>query len=493
MGAGSSRGLTRMFTFCIERLGSTSIGDTSISRSDQKRFRNPRRMREFTKSLFSSSLALSLVGARQLAATLAPTCRGPLLPFPHASLESVTQSATSGLSRRFQHYFEIGDSAQRGLVDLANAAVRLDASGLLKPGTDVANAFVESLGPLASNSDLYVDWQELRNKIDIYDLVRNVESRLNAADGASIAELVDRGYALGDFHALWAVEGLGNYYAVQATERFKEPQDILTDPVALRLPDKSLTMMNAGLGLAFAERLLKEYTSQNGSPNADELVHRFIRLCNANATPGYTGCALESLGLVAKTFFPSTIQQIDRAILANDDDSVLGYFWHGVGRGNYFSLSNFLPCGGISWTRLVRQSTHRIGQQSLVAGLAWAMTLVNMRTPNIMEKCLRVRGNQIAKVDAAAFANGVESACVIRLDVSPKAPFIHAFHEAYRDSAKSPVADLWKCWITQPCQTASRVRDEFALLNCLETVFAYRCAVGVSVDTTGAKSEGGVR
>ena len=68
------------------------------------------------------------------------------------------------------------------------------------------------------------------------------------------------------------------------------------------MPEKSLTMMHAGLGLALAESLMKQLTLESSTQEIERVLKAFIKLCNNNSRPGYVGCALESLGLVTRCF-----------------------------------------------------------------------------------------------------------------------------------------------------------------------------------------------
>jgi hypothetical protein len=430
-------------------------------------------MRELTKSIASSSWALSLFGVQRMTDLFSAGRSNDSFTLCARSLNDATDVAKSNLSHRFRRLYDLGDGAQRGMVDLASAAIRFDAAGLIKPSIDIANPLVEGFAVAVPGRDWYLDWQELRNKIDIYDLVINVERRLTVADGAPIAELVERAYALGDFHALWAVEGLGHYYAREPLQLDDNPRDILCDPDALGLPAKSLTMLNAGIGLAFAEQLLEKLSPDSAQREFEQVIGRFTHLCQNNCREGYTGCALESLGLEARTFFPRLVAPLDAAIQETGDDDLLGYFWHGAGRANYFTARNFIPCCGISWNRLVQQASHDIGRRNLVAGLAWAITLVNMHTPSVMEKLLRRRGSEILSVDPDAFKNGVSSSIVMRHDTTPGTLFVRDFCHRSCDR-QFELDESWRQVIEHPCREAMKLHLVLSGQKALEQVFRYR-------------------
>ncbi|HUG70827.1 MAG TPA: hypothetical protein VMM76_23970 [Pirellulaceae bacterium] len=434
-------------------------------------------MRELTKAVVSSSWALSLFGARQMADAFSSDSSRDSSGGVARSMDAVATEVTSRLSGRVRHLYDLGDNAQRGMVDITSAALRFNVTDAIRPSIDVAQPFVEGLGLVTPRRDWLIDWQELRNKIDIFDLVQNVENRVDARPDTPIAELVDRAYGLGDFHALWAVEGLGHYFAQQSLNQTDSPQSLLADPVSLGLPGKSVTMLSAGIGLAFAERLLDGLSPQSPPEEFARVVQRFVELCRANTTSGYTGAALESLGLVTRTFQTKLLLAVDRAILSTGNKELLGYFWHGAGRGIYFSRENFLPlpCCGIRWDSVANEAPHETGRRNIIAGVAWAVTLVNMRTPQVMNKLLRRR----SIVDREGFANGVGSSIVMRSDTTPDAHFLRSYCQGIGSQTSPPA--LWSSLVQQPCADAiERYHPVLKQRNRLGEVFRFQSLSGLS-------------
>ena len=97
-----------------------------------------------------------------------------------------------------------------------------------------------------------VAYREARNKAWIMELVSDFDKVL-ASKGKDqpLEKLLELSYGLGDFSALWAVEGLGNYYAETFRNRNLPWKGLLTDPKLAGIPDKAMTMLHAGIGLAF--------------------------------------------------------------------------------------------------------------------------------------------------------------------------------------------------------------------------------------------------
>src|SRR5437867_6348495 len=75
-------------------------------------------MKEFTKSLFSYSLALSFFGLKQFDNILRPSDRGERKGPATKSLDSVTSATTEQLGETLKSAFRAADNLQRGLVEL---------------------------------------------------------------------------------------------------------------------------------------------------------------------------------------------------------------------------------------------------------------------------------------------------------------------------------------------------------------------------------------
>ena len=91
------------------------------------------------------------------------------------------------------------------------------------------------------------------------------------------------------------------------------------------MPDKSLCMMHAGLGLCVAESLMKQLTPDSTIKETERVLKLFIKLCNNNSRPGYVGCALESLGLVTRCFNYPMVDLV-QSTLANLDPVAWEFF-----------------------------------------------------------------------------------------------------------------------------------------------------------------------
>jgi hypothetical protein len=319
--------------------------------------------------------------------------------------------------------------------------------------------------------------REARNKAWIMGLVSPVEKMFPPKGNyLPLPELVDRCYAMGSFPALWAVEGLGNYYAETFRERKLELKNLLTDPALDSLPARSLTMLHAGIGLSFAKRSLEGLSHRSPATQLREALERFVQLCTNSSRRGYRGAAFESLGLVTLILHsPEMASALDRELAAIEPEAA-SFMWRGAGRALYFHPRNFIPGFRCPWRGFEmsrRIAPHEMARRNLYAGIAWAMTVVNMRDPEVMESALLYQGP--ADPDRDVFVNGIMSAIIMRYDTSPEDPNIKSFVEHRPDAGNSLLCRLWNDVVRVPSETAINVIYPVLVQNRrLEEVFHFR-------------------
>lgn len=317
--------------------------------------------------------------------------------------------------------------------------------------------------PAAPTDDL--SWQEFRNKWEVLNSVENPP-----AESQPLAAMVREAYSHYSFYTLWIMEGLGQQFANSALEREQPVRGLLNGERAAGVPARAMSMLHAGMGLAFASAILQEVEEDSRSALSIAL-HKFVSLCRMNSRPGYLGMALESLGLVTRMSYESLVRLID-AQLPGMSPHAVSYFWHGVGRAIYFLPVNLLPAsepGAREFQTLTLESPHELAYLNSLAGLAWAVSLVNMRQPRILETVL---GANLKLLPAAgAFANGVFSAAAMRKLIFPEDPFLPAFCKFLPQSDDSAFLALWKENVKIPCERALR-----SSVNRPEDLFRYRRA-----------------
>ena len=413
-------------------------------------------MRELTEAVIGFPWALFLFGGQQLANML-PLRPSAASPHPvEAALDTVAHAAVSQLGDLYQVAFQTGDQLQRTAMDRGAGFLTLQ---VLHPG-QATQQMAEVLQPalnagrlLLSPQASWTAYQELLNKIQVYFLVQDVESALaiHTSQHMSLQALTEQAYDRDMHSALWAVEGLGRYYGEQIWQHEDAPQGLLSGHAASQLPEKSLSMLHAGVGLSFAKKLLRPLSPQSSRAEIRDVLHRLDRLIHDNFQEGYIGAAYESLGLVARTFHPRLVDVLD-AVLGDVAPDVSGCYWHGVGRALYFFPTYFLPGLGLPWQAVTHEAPHELARLNALAGLTYAAVMVNLRHPAIIAALLYNHAEQLTA--DGAFANGVAASVMARYDTTPDAPFVKFFYQYQPDPSIPGLAALWNAYVTIPCEQA---------------------------------------
>lgn len=404
----------------------------------------------------------------------------------------LAQQAQSKLGTITQAAYFIGDGLQRAITDgvfdlfqpqtwTPTNLLRLGSAGLQE---------LTQISRLALPGNASLAWEELKNKLEVFILVKNLPDKLNlpAAETGEfipLAELVLRAYDVPPFQALWAVEGLGHYYADSYYAHYGNPQGLLLETEA-QVPDKSLLMLHAGMGLSFAYRLLGNLRPDDPSPSeAYAAVEEFVDLCRKNSRDGYLGAAVESFGLVTRDFYPELLNLVHKQFQQIAPE-LTGFFWHGAGRALYFSRQYFLPVLTTASSGIRDESRNFLDEESAMSGLSWAITLVNMRQPRIMEASL------LSYLDsglAKAFINGITSSLIMRQDTTPEDPYIVPFLQYRPDPDNSRLAEAWMQSISGPGRRG--LQEFYPVLKqhrALEQVFRYQDLTALVADLQGSQA-----
>ncbi|HEV3058993.1 MAG TPA: hypothetical protein VGY48_12145, partial [Vicinamibacterales bacterium] len=231
-------------------------------------------MRDLVKSSLTLPWAISMFGAQQFTNLVAPPSTARLAGATVA-FDTVSNVTAQQLDGWLKQTYKIGTSVQRLLVDLMMLKTpEFDQSTLMRMAAEmqegpVFQAVVKYGMPpvgwldsfLVSRRDAPAVTQEFSNKLQIIMLVTNVHSELglDANTTDSLPALVDKVAAMPTFPRVWATEGLGHWYGDRAMERAAggpDPKQLITDPACASLPPWSMTMLHAGIGMAFAKAIL---------------------------------------------------------------------------------------------------------------------------------------------------------------------------------------------------------------------------------------------
>jgi hypothetical protein len=437
-------------------------------------------MREFTKSILSLSWGMSLFGIKQLANLLSSADSSQPTSKAVAAFNAVTHTAEEQLSAVLREAFQAGDQLQKDMVDLMFGVLTLEAHTprrLTKVTFDMVQQSAEIGRWLMPGRENRLAWQEFKNKLQAFDLFEHVDVVLSlpAGPGIPLTALVAQANALGPYRAVWALEGLGRYYAETCWTHQGMPQHLLTAEQVSALSARSLIPLHTGMGLALADRLLATVGVQPSDATIDLVLQQFIALCKRNSRAGYTRAVIEALGLVTRLRCPQLVPTIERQLSAIAPD-IVGYFWHGVGRGLYFLPLNAVPCASSSWRAVEMaqgEAPHALGRLNAMAGLVWAVTLVNIRHPEILEAFLKQHEHTLSANDA--FANGVSSSLMMWYDMQRDDPYLRAFCHYQPDATTPGLVQLWNTQVRGPCQEA--LHSYYGVLKArhgLDEVFRYQ-------------------
>ena len=318
-----------------------------------------------------------------------------------------------------------------------------------------AAGFFSSVSPI---DDWSVASLELQNKLTAFGLFEHIdlELKLRGEDSLSLPAVLLRADSLGPYYRLWATEGLGHYYAdrhIAAGLRFTFLSD---HDSASEIPEHSMVPLHAGVGLAIAECLLSAMEPEK-CRHSTKTIRLFLEICRSNVQTDYREIAYEALGLAARNLYPQSIDDLQRGLLAIDPELV-EYFWHGIGRAIYFSPSSFSPHRNAPWKGFqtcLQEPAQPSSRRNAVAGYAWALTLVNIRHPEIMASFLKHHGAKLEEEDA--FYNGVCAALIIwRLSAGNDSYFRSL--RGYRPPDASLIS-LWNRFIVRACDEAVEFCD----------------------------------
>lgn len=371
--------------------------------------------------------------------------------------------------------FQFGDKAQSAIAALASDAMQLK---ILKPSymmdamSSLMQGTTDAYGAVATEDSRSLLKEQFQNTGDVIGFVNHNEApKTMSADGSyPLDEQVEQCYSRGDYPALWLVEGLGERYAEAYLDAGWETRDMMTTGKAAALPEKTLLMMHAGIGIAFAKREIDKLTPFSEEADVLAALTRFLETVRDSSMAGYQGAALESLGLVTRTWYPQLVKLVANNLLALDADAV-EYFWHGAGRAMYFSPMYMLP-GLSAWDAADQEPPDETARLNARAGVAWAFTIVNVRQPGIAANFLRRKASRIDDNDA--YTNGVYSTLIMAGDMVPGHQYIPEFCQFKPAEGETATTDAWAKHIGQGAlETIDRYRAQLKAHGKLGEVFRY--------------------
>ena len=290
------------------------------------------------------------------------------------------------------------------------------------------------------------EMQETQNKIQAFRLFAYVDQELHLPEKRvePLDVLTRHALALSNFRKIWALEGVAHLYA--NTEIAKGPvSGMLLDP---NIPESAMVPMHAGMGTAFGGVVLAKLGDDPSKSSVRDALKRFFELCQANSRPGWMENAVEPMGLAVRSLHPHLLSRVSDA-MGEIDIHAQRLFWHGVGRSLYFVPMNFVTIAAAHERALkaaIAEAPTLEDRRNAVAGLVWAVTLVNLCHPAVLKNLLRAcEGIRMR----SASINGIVSALMVWKHMVPAdrellGPYLR------QGSGSSHDVQLWNDYVAGP-------------------------------------------
>lgn len=418
-------------------------------------------MNELFDSASRFAFAMSLFGAKQIRDSLNVIIFDGDKRKTKASFETVTDRAEMKLSGGLKQVHQVGEHFQRGAVDLICDAVSpktLNARGMVRMSFNFMQNAANVLKFILPCNENRLAWQEIQNKLTAFDWFENVDVKLSLPSEVETPLIVLLKWAekLDSFNRVWATEGIGFLFAERQLALDKSQHGLLRGISIKGVSVNCLVALHAGMGLSLAGRLLNEMNTEKSLKEKMAILTSRIVAFEENLQEGYLEIVIETLGLAARNLYPHLLMQLDEA-LRQISESYPDYFWHGVGRALYFAPTGFIPTYDMRWDSILATQTeppYESARLNALTGWIWALTLVNIRQPEILSACLKHHANLFTLGNA--ITNGISSAMVIWQESTGGDPSIESFLSYTPDDIDTKFVSLWHERVQRPSIKALR-------------------------------------
>jgi hypothetical protein len=325
---------------------------------------------------------------------------------------------------------------------------------LLRTALDIEVESADALAETAASAEERAAWAEHGNRLHVFRLFQYSDHVLGDVDRMTLDQALDAASRLDPYERVWVTEGIGY--------RLRRPPAECPS-----LPAASLVPLHAGMGLSIAARWLQR------APDSS-MVALVAGVADEGGRASRRGCervTWEALGLAVRTLAPQLAARFDAAVGARSTAD-RACFWHGFGRGSYFAISNW-DAIGLASARVVDSirtlASDRTAELNALAGFAWAVTMVNLRSPEVLDAYVPALLDPGGS--AAAIADGVESALIVWQHAAPDDDGVERLL-AYR-ACRLAADDHWNV-IVRPAALSARARyPAVAAEGRIQDVFQY--------------------
>lgn len=313
---------------------------------------------------------------------------------------------------------------------------------LRRAGVGAVRAGVGVLSRAVTAGSVGLALTELEAKLHAFELFRWAERAAGAGgeDGGDLEAAVRGALRLEPWRAVWVLEGLGYARGAAAARPGAGPGE--------GVHPRWWIPLHTGTGMALAEHTLAGLGGGREEAVIRRRVAALAELCAELSAPGYALATFEPFGFMARMLEPRLVRPV-AAALGGLDPELSAAFWHGVGRGCYFAPPAFSGARGLeaAW----RAAPGSAEALETVAGAAWALTLVNLPRPAVVEAGLAAAHGNLPPETLPAVADGVASAVRLWHHGRGFDPVLAAFLD-HRPAA--PAA--WQGLAALPCRRALR-------------------------------------
>lgn len=316
-------------------------------------------------------------------------------------------------------------------MDVLNAAASFFArqahdanwfSGGMQRFSSLALTGTEKIAP---SGELHHLAAETRNKFFAYHCFRNPQGFVpNSGDWAT---QISACREHGAYTSIWLMEGAAARLTSSrgGSVSLRDLVDV-PDPIA-----ETKMALHTGAATVYARNAVDEGVRSGDRAGLTSAIEKFLESAESLSQPGYRRCTVEAIGLVARNLYPQVFTEISGHLASRSEEDYM-LFWHGSGRGLYFNPMHLTPISQFRrWMldKSLSSAPNAAAVNNVVAGFFWALTLVNIRNPEVVANFLRSLPSSRWKPHAEAIRDGVGSALVVWKHLTREDQLAEAFIE----------------------------------------------------------------
>lgn len=300
-------------------------------------------------------------------------------------------------------------------VNLLNASAAVISEGAfrskwLSPALhQFSSAALSSSEQISPSSSLRSEFRETRNKLHAFHYFTCADAYVRTS--GSWSEQTADCRRQGSYSSIWLLEGIGARLA-RASRPGVSLRDLADVPNAIA---ETRMALHTGAGTIYAREAVQGGVRSSGERGLNIAIEKFLEEAGSLAYPGYRRFIVEALGLVVRNLHPELMARVSN-LLASRSEEDQSLFWHGSGRGFYFNPLQLMPVRRFRhWIldQSINEAPNSEAVNNLVAGFFWALTLVNVRNPEVVADFLRRLPVNRWTVHTGAICDGVSAALLV--------------------------------------------------------------------------------